>query len=157
MLIYPFVVLSGGPLLPFGCFNILSPSTPPLRGFRGAKPPPSQPGEAGLGGQRRAYGSHVHSCHNARVLSVFWLLAEAQIVFKLIGFYSEVTIPFGGVVDRDFERGLGHGSWRCDGTHLDVPSGRPLLTPVDTIYISSSPLPPGFGRSLPPQSLGRLP
>ena len=41
-------------------YSLFSPSTFLLGGLRGAEPPPSQPGEAGLGSQRRTYGSRVY-------------------------------------------------------------------------------------------------
>ena len=42
---------------------------------------------------------HGELSFNTRGLSVFWLVVRAQFVIKLIGFYSEVAMRFGGVVD----------------------------------------------------------
>ena len=42
---------------------------------------------------------HGELSFNTRALSVFWLVVRAQFVIKLIGFYSEVAMRFGGVVD----------------------------------------------------------
>ena len=66
---------------------------------------------------------------NARALSVFWLVVRAQfVVIKLIGFYLEVAMRFGGVVDP----GSAGGSDTVVGD-VDIP----LCSPIRGVSIVS--------------------